>query len=349
MLNFNWDILSSQHLITLMVVVVLIFIRPLLGHFLKKQSGSTQLGNWIIVYIFIFFIITYYRGAEVLTAPLLAFATVDITLNLIIVGFLILTLAFHLSRLFTGQFLPTVYERYQLDIGIRYTLNRMFHYVIMVIALLVTISAVGLDLGAFTVFAGVLGVGIGFGLQNLTSNFISGIVLLFERPIKIGDRVIVEDIIGDVERINMRATIIRSVNNERIIVPNSYFLEEHVINRSYETEEMRLVVPIGVSYQADPEQVRTILLEIAREEACDNDMILLDPEPQVFFNGFGSSSLDFQLTIWISDPHFLIRTQSNLNFRIFKRLKEEDIEIPFPQRDLHLKSIDPTVYNHLNK
>lgn len=188
----------------------------------------------------------------------------------------------------------------------------------MIIAVLVTTSMVGLDLSALTVFAGVLGVGIGFGLQNITSNFISGIILLFERPIKVGDRVIVEEIIGDVEKINMRATIIRSINNEHIIVPNSYFLEEHVVNRSYAAPEMRLVIPVGVSYDSDVDKVAALLVSVAEEESNKHDTILTTPEPFV-------------------------------NFNIFRTFNQHDIEIPFPQRDLHVRSIDETLLNGFKK
>ncbi|SES90376.1 Mechanosensitive ion channel [Salinibacillus kushneri] len=209
----------------------------------------------------------------------------------------------------------------------------------MIVAFVVSLATVGIDLSALTVFAGVVGVGIGFGMQNIASNFISGIILLFERPIKVGDRVIVNDILGYVEKINMRATIIRTIDNEHIIVPNSYFLEEHVVNRSYSDPNLRLRIPIGVAYGSDVEKVRDLLLQVAQEEAAAYENILSDPEPFVYFSGFGDSSLDFELFIWIANPDQLIITKSNINFRINNILKENNIEIPFPQRDLHIRSI----------
>lgn len=309
----------------------------------RKQIRYTV--DWIVFYTIIIFIILYYGETDWMTRPLLTIGEIEITILLLIISFFIISFAHHLSKFTTQLFMPKIYERYQLDTGVQFTFNRVFHYIIMVIAIIVSISTVGIDLSAFTVFASVLGVGIGFGLQGLTANFVAGIILLFERPIKVGDRIIVDQIIGDVEQINMRATVIRSVNNEHIIVPNSYFLEEHVVNRSYQDPMMRLITPIGVSYGSDPELVRRLLLQVAHDEAAATDTVLLDPEPVVHFVAFGDSSLDFELFLWVSEARDLIKVKTNLNFRIYHILKEHQIEIPFPQRDLHLRSVDPTIYS----
>jgi len=340
MLDSIYTYLMDHLLVPFIVVIALVFFRPIINRILRRKDVNSQLGNWIVLYAFLIFFLSYYQNSNWLFYPFISLGTIGINLNLLIVSFLIITMAFHISKVFTKQFLPNVYTRYHLDRGIQFTFNRLFHYVIMIAAILMTASVVGIQLSALTVFAGVLGVGIGFGLQNITSNFISGIILLFERPIKIGDRVIVEDIVGDVEQINMRATIIRSVNNEHIIVPNSYFLEEHVINRSFGSPFMRLVAPVGVSYDSDPDQVRDLLLQVAHEEAEDNPSVLLEPKPYVHFVGFGDSSLDFEIFVWVSDPRDLIKVKTNINFRIFRIFKDNNIEIPFPQQDLHLRSVD---------
>ena len=345
MIESVWLFMNHYLLLPLIVLAGLLVLTPLLNRVIRKKLPGSQFGYWLSIYSYIIFILTYYQGKRFLTYPFISFGKFNVNLNLLIVSFFVLTLAYHLSKALTKQFLPTVYSRYHLDIGIQYTFNRLFHYVVMIIAVLVTTSMVGLDLSASTVFAGVLGVGIGFGLQNITSNFISGIILLFERPIKVGDRVIVEEIIGDVEKINMRATIIRSINNEHIIVPNSYFLEEHVVNRSYAAPEMRLVVPVGVSYDSDVDKVAALLMSVAEEESNKHDTILTTPEPFVNFVGFGDSSLDFELFVWIQDPKQYIRIKSSVNFNIFHIFNQHDIEIPFPQRDLHVRSIDETLLN----
>ncbi len=348
MLDTIYTYLMDHLLVPAAVILALVLIRPIINRLLRKKDMNSHLGNWIVLYAFLIFFLSYYQNSNWLFYDFITLGSIGINLNLLIVSFLIITMAFHISKIFTRQFLPSVYKRYQLDKGIQFTFNRLFHYVIMIVAILMTASAVGIQLSALTVFAGVLGVGVGFGLQNITSNFISGIILLFERPIKIGDRVIVEDIIGDVEQINMRATIIRSVNNEHIIVPNSYFLEEHVINRSFGSPFMRLVAPVGVSYDSDPDQVRDLLLKVAYDEAKENPSVLLEPKPYVHFVGFGDSSLDFEIFVWVSDPRDLIKVKTNINFRIFRIFKENGIEIPFPQQDLHLRSVDRELLeNHL--
>ena len=349
MIESVWLFINHYLFLPLIVLAGLLVLTPLLNRVIRKKLPGSQFGYWLSIYSYIIFILTYYQGKRFLTYPFISFGKFNVNLNLLIVSFFVLTLAYHLSKALTKQFLPTVYSRYHLDIGIQYTFNRLFHYVVMIIAVLVTTSMVGLDLSVLTVFAGVLGVGIGFGLQNITSNFISGIILLFERPIKVGDRVIVEVIIGDVEKINMRATIIRSINNEHIIVPNSYFLEEHVVNRSYAAPEMRLVVPVGVSYDSNVDKVAALLMSVAEEESNKHDTILTTPEPFVNFVGFGESSLDFELFVWIQDPKQYIRIKSSVNFNIFRTFNQHDIEIPFPQRDLHVRSIDETLLNGFKK
>ncbi|CQR45998.1 putative MscS family protein.1 precursor [Paraliobacillus sp. PM-2] len=311
----------------------------------KKMNGEKMQAvrffiNWITFYSLILLLFIYFSDKNWMRYNLIEIGTIDITLFLIIIFFLIISFAHQLSKFITTFFMPHIYERYQLDRGMRFTFNRVFHYLIIIFAILISISTVGIDLSALTVFASVIGVGIGFGLQNIASNFISGIILLFERPIKVGDRVIVDDIIGDIEKINMRATIIKSIDNEHIIVPNSYFLEEQVVNRSYSDPTMRVIIPIGVSYATNPELIKELLLQIADDEAKQTDSVLLEPKPFVHFVGFGASSLDFELFIWISNPNDIIYVKTNINFRIYHAFQMYDIEIPFPQRDLHIRSTD---------
>lgn len=303
--------------------------------------------NWVTTYGILIFMIFYFSDSKWMFKELAAIGNVKVTVFLILIAILIISLANRLSKVITKYVLPTVYERYQLDKGVRFTFDRIFHYGIMVMAFTVSLTTVGIDLSALTVFAGIVGVGIGFGLQNIASNFISGIILLFERPIKVGDRVIVDNVLGDVEKINMRATVIKTLDNEHIIVPNSYFLEEKVVNRSYSDPVLRLVIPIGVAYGSDVEKVRSLLEQVAEDERNVSNVVLSTPAPYVNFVGFGSSSLDFELFVWIADPHYAVQIKSNINFRINKILHEHNIEIPFPQRDLHIRSIERDVFEHL--
>lgn len=341
----------GQITIVVSILALILFIRFLIllittkkvTDYPERNQAIRYFLNWITFYSMVLFLFFYFGEASWMLKSFYQLGSTNITLSLLVIIFLILSFAYQSSRVLTSLFMPRIYDRYHLDRSIQFTFNRVSHYMIMIIAVMISISTVGINLSALTVFASVLGVGIGFGLQNITSNFISGIILLFERPIKVGDRVIVNDIIGDIEQINMRATIIKSIDNEHIIVPNSYFLEEHVINRSYSDPTMRLVIPIGVSYSSDPELVRDLLMEIANDESVANESVILDPLPFVYFKGFGDSSLDFELFIWISNPNDIVRVKTNINFRIHHILKAHQIEIPFPQRDLHLRSVDPTI------
>nr|WP_244244619.1 mechanosensitive ion channel domain-containing protein [Marinilactibacillus kalidii] len=219
------------------------------------------------------------------------------------------------------------------------TFNTLFQYAVVTIAILVALSSLGFNLTSLTVFASVLGVGIGFGLQNVMSNFISGLVILFERPVKVGDRIIIDDTIADVEEIKMRATIVRTRANERMIIPNSFFLEEKFINRSYADTRLRIAMQVGVSYDSDVKLVKSLLEESIRELKEEKWTSILDePKPRVFFEDFGESSLDFKVWFWIDEQtderEFSI--PSDLRFKIFEKFNEHDIEIPFPQRDVHM-------------
>ncbi|TLS35366.1 mechanosensitive ion channel family protein [Pseudalkalibacillus caeni] len=315
----------------------------------RLYPAMLSLVNWMTTYALLVLLLFYFSDSKWMFRELFSIGKVKVSLFLIIIAILIITFANRGSKIITHYIFPPIYERYDLDRGLRFTFDRVFYYIIMIIAFVISLTTVGIDLSALTVFAGVLGVGIGFGMQNIANNFISGLILLFERPIKVGDRVIVNDVIGDIERINMRATIIRTLDNEHIIMPNSYFLEQEVINRSYIDQRLRLVIPVGVAYGSDVEFVRELLYRVADDEKKESADILDEPQPFVNFLGFGSSSLDFELFVWLSNPQSVIERKSSLNFRINRTFEENNIEIPFPQRDLHVRSIDADLLNRIKK
>jgi small-conductance mechanosensitive channel len=198
-------------------------------------------------------------------------------------------------------------------------------------------QTVGINLSTLTVLAGALGIGIGFGLQNVTNNFVSGIIILFERPIKVGDRIQVGDVNGDVISISMRSTTVVTNDNISVIVPNSEFISSRVINWSHNDRNVRFNIPVGVAYKEDPEKVKQILLKVAEKD----EGVLKSPKPDVLFVEFGNSSLNFNLRIWtnsfITTPAILT---SKLYFEIFTEFRKAGIEIPFPQRDLHIKNTE---------
>jgi potassium efflux system protein len=214
------------------------------------------------------------------------------------------------------------------------TVSVIFNYTFIFIGTLVVLQLWGLDISSLTVFAGVLGVGVGLGLQGIAKEFLSGLVLIFERPIQVGDFVDVGGLMGTVERISVRSTEIRTLDQVSIILPNSRFLESEVINWSHHSSISRLRIPVGVAYGSDTKAVRQTLIDSAKTHPD----ILSHPSPQVFFTEFADSSLNFNLLVWITEPRKQFQIKSDLYFKIESLLNERGIEIPFPQRDLHVRS-----------
>lgn len=244
--------------------------------------------------------------------------------------------------IFIGKFVKStlmkgVLPRFDIDKGMRYTLSRMSQYVVIVIGVLISFQFIGIDLSSLAVVFGLLSVGIGFGLQNLTSNFISGLIVLFERPISVGDRVVVNDIEGDVIEINIRSTKIRTLNNVSIIVPNSEFVSKDVVNYSHGDPTYRLDIEVGVAYGSDLDKV----LQVMNDIAAENDRVLQTPEPKVHLTSFGDSAWNMELRVWIAEVGDYPDIRNILNQEIVRRFRENDIEIPFPQRDLNVRSPIP--------
>lgn len=222
----------------------------------------------------------------------------------------------------------------QLSSGTHYMLIRLSQYLFWFLGGVVAFQFIGIDLSALAVIFGFLSVGIGFGMQNLTSNFISGLMLLFEQHIEIGDRVTVGETEGDVVEINFRSTTIRSLNNIAIIVPNSEFISGTVINWSHGDPKTRLEIDVGVSYNSDRETVMHALLAAATQ----NPLVLKDPRPGVWFMGFGDSAWNMRLLVWVDSPKIRAQVMSEINCAIVDEFRKNDVEIPFPQRDLHLRT-----------
>jgi small-conductance mechanosensitive channel len=272
---------------------------------------------------------------EVLNAPLLTLGGAIITpWQIIYVIFASLVLFFVASRL-KKWLVTSLLTKSSMDIGARIAIGTITKYLFILGGLVVIIQSIGIDLSTLTVAVGALGVGIGFGLQNVTNNFVSGIIILFERPIKVGDRIEVGNISGDVVRISMRATTVLTNDNISVIVPNSEFISSQVINWSHNDRNVRFNIPVGVSYKEDPQKIKALLISVAD----DNTAVLKEPPPDIIFDEFGDSSLNFILRVWttklIQTPQVL---KSQLYFEIFKRFREGGIEIPFPQRDIHIKN-----------
>lgn len=271
---------------------------------------------------------------SVLHYHLFSVGTTPVTISSIIIFFLLFTVLMIVSRLFARLLASRLLTRIGMEKATIYTFRRITYYILLIISAIFSFQFIGIDLGGLTVIFGLLSVGIGFGLQNITSNFISGIILLFERPIKIGDRVTVGEIQGDVIAINMRSTTVRSLQNISIIVPNSQFVSTEVINWSHDDLKVRLDLPVGVAYGSDLDLVLRTLREVGEE----NRRVLQAPAPEVLHMGFGDSAWNMELRVWIATPQERFHVASEINCAIVRKFNERKIEIPFPQRDLHVRS-----------
>lgn len=226
-----------------------------------------------------------------------------------------------------------VFPRYKLDAGIGDSVGTIVKYALLVIGVIVIFQSTGIDLSSVGVMIGALGVGIGFGLQSVTNNFISGLIILFERPVKVGDRVELEGLEGNIVKIAPRSTTIVTNDNIAVIVPNSDLINKRVVNWSHNNRRVRINIPVGVSYAEDPEYVRKLLIDAAKR----NSGILEYPPPYVRFEEYGDSSINFVLQVWtdqFSDKPKMLR--SELYYDIFNSFREHGIKIPFPQVDVHM-------------
>lgn len=220
--------------------------------------------------------------------------------------------------------------------GQQYAVSRVISYVVFLLGLIIGLQSLGVNLDSLVVVGGALGIGVGLGLQAVVSNFVAGLILLVEQPVKLGDRIEVGETYGDVVRMRGRSTWVRTNENVIIIVPNSDFINQRVTNWTANDRQVRISLRLGVSYDSDPKTVRDLLLQIAAQHSD----VLSDPAPEVIFRDFGDSSLDFELRVWtIRQVQTPSRLRSDLYFAVFEALQNAGIEIPFPQRDLHVRSI----------
>lgn len=225
-----------------------------------------------------------------------------------------------------------LFSRFRLESGVEYTFQRITQYAVVIVGGLIALKYLGVKFEGLAVFAGLMSVGFGFGLQNIVSNFVSGIILLFERPVQVGDRIRVGDTVGDIQAIRIRSTVVLTPDNIIFIVPNSDLLTTTVTNWSSIDRKVRLHIPVGVAYGSDVDKVKRCLLEVAHEHS----EVLDDPAPRVWFVGFGNSSLDFELLAWIPDPAIQYEASSDLHFAIDRIFRVNEVTIPFPQRDVHI-------------
>lgn len=282
--------------------------------------------------------LSFYQSTawKLLSQPLFVLGTLSVTPLFLIKAVVFLVCLIVASRVGRNFLSTRILARTSIEPGLQYALQAGAGYAIFVFGLIVGLQSVGLNLSSLAFFTGIIGVGVGFGTQNIMNNFVSGLILLVERPIKVGDRIEVGDLNGDIVRIAARSTWVKTNDNVIIIVPNADFISNRVTNWTANDQRVRIRVPVGVGYDSDPAKVRDLLLEVARIR----EDVLQEPGPDVIFVGFGDSSLDFELRVWTTErlrtPQIL---KSELYFDIFRVMTEQKIELPFPQRDLHIRSI----------
>lgn len=263
------------------------------------KFGSTSISLWTIIYLIILLYIVFWAAGKI-------------------------------RHILTDR----VLVKTKLQHGARQAIGTIARYIVIVIGLLIALQTVGIDLTTLNVLAGAVGIGLGFGLQNVANNFISGLIILFERPVKVGDRIVVDNVVGQVVDIGMRSTTVITGDNISVIVPNSKFISENVTNWSFSDGIVRFGIPVGVAYGTDARRVEQIMLDVAR----DNPDVMEDPDPKVRFIEFGTNSLRFELSVW-ADTENVVKPQliSDLNMAIYDQFAVNNIEIPYPQLDIHMK------------
>jgi small-conductance mechanosensitive channel len=283
----------------------------------------------------VFFTVSAINAAGIPLAWNAALPAIKLSLVQIFLLIALLIAVFWISSITKRFLFNRLLAQSGLDRSLQYAIAQVVSNIVLVVGIFIVVENTGIHLAALAVFAGAVGVGLGFGLQNIASNFISGLVILAERPITIGDRVEVAGIAGQVEHIRARSTVIRTNDNIMMIVPNTKFIDSPVTNWTYTDRRVRFHIPVGVAYGSDIAKVHDLLLAVGRE----NPNTLQEPAPSVFLKKFGDNSIDFELVVWSSEMSARpSRYRSDLNFAIVEKFLEAKIEMPFPQRDLHIRS-----------
>ena len=262
-----------------------------------------------------------------------------ISVGLLLTSAAILYVSFFLSWVLQKLIMNEVFLKSKIEKGARYSIGKLFHYAIVVIGFLVALSALGFEVTKITIILSALGVGIGFGLQAIVNNFVSGLILLFERPVRVGDIIELGGNWATIKRIGLRATTVQTYDQADVIIPNGDLVTNQVTNWTLSNRQARLIIRVGVAYGSDV----TLVIETLLASAKENPGVVKMRPPQVLFLNFGDSSLDFELRVWVLDADDRLIVSSSLHQEIDRQFREAGIEIAFPQRDLHLRSIDESV------
>jgi small-conductance mechanosensitive channel len=314
-------------------------------------SRSALLTNVLIGTLFTTFILViwrvYDRPAEAIQGVFgfgFMVGSRKVTLGLVLTAGAVLYGSFLTSWAVQTMLMKGVFTSRELQVGVRISIARLIHYGFVFVGFLLALVALGVHLRDITIIAGALGIGIGFGLQGIVNNFVSGLILLFERPVKVGDYIQLGEQWAEIKKIGLRATVVETLDRSEVVVPNSDLISNQVTNWTLSNRMARLVIPVGVEYGSDV----PLVMETLRECAMASSKVMRMPEPQVFFVNFGESSLDFELRVWVSNLDDRFALKSQLHQEIDRRFRQAGIVIAFPQRDLHLRSVDQAASSNLS-
>ncbi|MBZ5200639.1 mechanosensitive ion channel [Planomicrobium chinense] len=280
--------------------------------------------NWLAIYGAILFFLFYFSKEQWLFDPFYETEGVKVSVFLIVVVAIIVNFASRLVKAFNKYVMPFIYEQFDVDIGMSYTINRLIYYIVMFIALAVSFTTVGLDLTALGVVFSVLGIGIGFGMRNIAANFVSGLIILFERPMEVGELVEIDNKIGRISRITLRSTIIETLKEGTLVVPNQHFIEQIVKNRSSAKLFARVIV--SVAYGSDTEQVEQLLQQAAESEMMKMAGVPNEPA-EVRFVDFRNSALAFEVEVRVTDVEMKEKLESRIRHAIAANLVKSDIKL----------------------
>jgi len=330
-LNLAVPLLLSLAAIRIVVYFLRKTFRP--GPMVKAWENLIAISIWIVVALHLIgWLPAVLEGLDGMAMQMGASRiSVLAVIKLILAVVLLWVLALWLARLIENRLSQAEY----VSVSMRVALVKLSKFALLVIAFLLALDAVGIDLTALAVFGGALGVGLGFGLQRIASNFISGFIVLFDRSIRPGDVITIGEKFGWVQELRARYVVVKDRDGVERLIPNETFITSEVINWSYSDPNVRLRIPVSISYGDDPEQALALL----REAAMTSPRVLADPEPATRLMAFGDSGIELELRVWIADPQAgLASVRSEINLAIWRAFKAAGIVIPFPQRDLHIRS-----------
>jgi potassium efflux system protein len=308
----------------------------------RTAYRRTRLALNIVVYVLLAFIVMSFFGAEigtylsriweVLTTPFTTAGSSRISIITILLAIPVFFVASWVSKLAKRFIDSALLSRVTINDAVRFTISNLLRYGILVLAILIGLSFIGINLSSLTVLFGVLGIGVGFGLQNIVANYVAGLVIFFERPVKEGDRIVVEGVVGDVVQIRLRSTVINTLTNETIIVPNSQLVSNPVHNYSHEDKRIVVESTVQVSYGTDLDRA----IEVLEEVGARNPYAITDPPPKVLVLAFQDSGIALALWTWIGVATNKLVASSWSNLEIWRAFRKAGIVIPFPQVDLHV-------------